>query len=244
MIFYKYNALGNDFIFFEGKCIFDTKQIALMCRENEIGADGVVFISPSSKFDSKFEIYNKDGNKALICGNALRALAYHLKNIKNINKDYFMIESDKEKYEIGQEEKEYYVKFKHPEIISISSSGAIVKAPNLHMIKLVEKIDIARLYELGLSFKDYMNTHEIMKVNSNTYAFISFEKGVGLTDSCISGAISAFEFLNKLNLTCEKMTFKTIGGDINLASSKDYIKASGSVKLVYKGEIYEDYFCS
>ena len=71
------------------------------------------------------------------------------------------------------------------------------------MIKLVDKIDIARLYEVGLSFKDYLNTHEIMKVNNNTFAFISFEKGVGLTDSCISGAISAYEFLNKINFGCK-----------------------------------------
>ena len=99
MIFYKYNALGNDFIFFEDKCILDSKQISLICRENEIGADGVVFISPSSKYDAKFEIYNKDGNRALVCGNALRALAYHLINIKKIKKDNFIIESGKEKYE-------------------------------------------------------------------------------------------------------------------------------------------------
>lgn len=244
MIFYKYNALGNDFIFFEDKCILDSKQISLICRENEIGADGVVFISPSSKYDAKFEIYNKDGNRALVCGNALRALAYHLINIKKIKKDNFIIESGKEKYEIGKLNNEYYVKFKHPEIISISNSGAIIKAPNLHMIKLVDKIDIARLYEVGLSFKDYLNTHEIMKVNNNTFAFISFEKGVGLTDSCISGAISAYEFLNKINFGCQKMVFRTIGGDINLEGDNNFIKASGIIKLVYKGEIYEDYFCA
>lgn len=112
------------------------------------------------------------------------------------------------------------------------------------MIKLVDKIDIARLYEVGLSFKDYLNTHEIMKVNNNTFAFISFEKGVGLTDSCISGAISAYEFLNKINFGCQKMVFKTIGGDINLEGDNNFIKASGIIKLVYKGEIYEDYFCA
>ena len=83
-----------------------------------------------------------------------------------------------------------------------------------------------------------------MKVNNNTFAFISFEKGVGLTDSCISGAISAYEFLNKINFGCQKMVFKTIGGDINLEGDNNFIKASGIIKLVYKGEIYEDYFCA
>lgn len=243
MIFYKYNALGNDFIFFEGECCLTEKQIALLCRENEVGADGMVFIYPSSNYDSKFEIYNKDGKKAKVCGNALRALAYHLINVKKINKEVFMIEVDNEVIEIGYEDSDkYYVKFKKPEIISLSDKGAIIRSINLHMIKIVEKIDIARLYEIGLSFKDYLNAHEIMKINDNSYAIISFEKGVGLTDSCVSGTISAYAFLDKINLASKHMIFKTIGGNIEIDKIDELIKASGKVKLVYKGEIDEKYF--
>ena len=52
------------------------------------------------------------------------------------------------------------------------------------------------------------------------------------------------KFLNKINFGCQKMVFKTIGGDINLEGDNNFIKASGIIKLVYKGEIYEDYFCA
>ena len=240
MEFYKYNALGNDFIFFETACPFNREELAFLARENEIGADGLVFLTPNQETDCRFEIYNKDGSQAEICGNALRAVGYHLHRVKAIGRDVYTVTLGSRTVQVGLSDDGYYVELEAPTLLSETATGAICKAPNLHLIQLVKRVDIARLYETGSAFKDYMNTHELMKINESTYAFISYEKGVGLTDSCVSGAVSAFEYLNKQGLASLTMTFKTIGGDLKLSRTETgKIRAEGPVRLVYKGEFDE-----
>lgn len=240
MEFYKYNALGNDFVLIESSCQFSRGQLAFLARENEIGADGIVFLTEHKDCDCQFEIYNKDGSQAEICGNALRAVSYHLHHLRALDRQSFTVLVGRTAVQVGLSGDNYYVELEPPTLLSETATGAICKAPNLHLIQLVKRVDIARLYETGSAFKDYMNTHELMKINESTYAFISYEKGVGLTDSCVSGAISAFEFLKKRGLESSELTFKTIGGDLKLGRTKDgKIRAEGPVRLVYKGEFDE-----
>ena len=54
---------------------FDPKQVPDLCdRRYGVGADGVIW-SPTG---GEMHIFNADGSEAEMCGNGLRALAYHL----------------------------------------------------------------------------------------------------------------------------------------------------------------------
>lgn len=240
MQFYKYNALGNNFILIEGEKEINRLDIARICKNSEICADGVIFLTITAEKECNFKFYNKDGSKALVCGNALRTIAYHLNNIKKIGKNKYQVKIEDRRYEVGLDDDGYYALFNHPRLLVSSDNCAFFQAPNYHIIRYVSKLDISRLYEIAYPNRNLFNSHELMKIHDNLFGFISYERGVGLTDSCVSGAICAYSFLNKNQQVNEPIVLRTIGGDLHLSLVDEKIKASGQVKLVYKGETYDE----
>lgn len=81
--FTKMHGLGNDYVVVdESKAgiIPEDKKASVakeLCnRRFSIGADGVIFISPSTKdADIRFRIFNADGSEAEMCGNGIRCFS-------------------------------------------------------------------------------------------------------------------------------------------------------------------------
>lgn len=85
MEFIKAQGLGNDFLIILIEDIYAPcdwgKTTQRLCERNfGAGADGVVFISPSSKGESDFDsrIFNADGGEAEISGNGTRCAAAYI----------------------------------------------------------------------------------------------------------------------------------------------------------------------
>ncbi|MBQ2908436.1 MAG: diaminopimelate epimerase, partial [Clostridia bacterium] len=89
--FYKMQSLGNDYIYFDlvtkrvskkvlKYLVDNASQIAVnICkRKFSLGGDGIVLILPNPNYDATMIIYNSDGSRAKMCGNALRAVGYLL----------------------------------------------------------------------------------------------------------------------------------------------------------------------
>ncbi|MFC2075144.1 diaminopimelate epimerase [Bdellovibrionota bacterium] len=78
--FSKMSGTGNDFIIIDNrqKIVPSEEQVELTklaChRTLSLGADGVIFIEPSSKADFSWAFYNADGSKAEMCGNGARCV--------------------------------------------------------------------------------------------------------------------------------------------------------------------------
>ena len=85
MKFFKFNASGNDFVFFlasnggsKDASKYDFSELAkrLCDRQEGIGADGLVAIfKGNSDNHIIWRFYNLDGSEASMCGNASRAAA-------------------------------------------------------------------------------------------------------------------------------------------------------------------------
>lgn len=79
MQFTKMNGLGNDFIIVYGEQELPTdvseRAIAMCDRFFGIGADGLVYILPSTRADYMMRIINSDGTEAEQCGNAIRCVS-------------------------------------------------------------------------------------------------------------------------------------------------------------------------
>ncbi len=75
----KYSANGNDFVIFNSNIKDDRTELAkeLCHRQDGIGADGLIVIVPSSKYDFEWQFYNSDGSHADMCGNGSRACAHY-----------------------------------------------------------------------------------------------------------------------------------------------------------------------
>lgn len=82
MEFTKMQGAGNDYIYVNAfkEQVKDPVQTAnrVSDRHFGIGADGLVLICPSEKADFFMDIYNADGSRAKMCGNAIRCVAKYV----------------------------------------------------------------------------------------------------------------------------------------------------------------------
>lgn len=104
MKFYKYQALGNDYIIFDlikNKIVFQKynlflsylSQGTLAQRRKSIGADGIIILTPGNKSPYQMMVLNQDGSRAEICGNGLRCLSMYI--YKYLTSDHsIVIETD------------------------------------------------------------------------------------------------------------------------------------------------------
>ena len=98
MRFTKMHGIGNDYIYincFEEK-IEDAGScsVRLSNRHTGIGSDGLVLIKPSEKADFCMEIYNSDGSRAQMCGNAIRCVGKYVYEKGMTEKTELDIETD------------------------------------------------------------------------------------------------------------------------------------------------------
>jgi diaminopimelate epimerase len=96
MKFYKYHALGNDYIVIEPNEVdgeLTEEHIRQICHRNYgVGSDGILF-GPSETNDADFGllIFNPDGSEAEKSGNGLRIFARYLWDMKRVGSDEFSI---------------------------------------------------------------------------------------------------------------------------------------------------------
>ena len=82
MKFTKMQGCGNDYIYFN--CFEETLDdpealsIRLSDRHKGIGGDGIVLIKPSDKADFFMDMYNNDGSRGKMCGNAIRCVGKYV----------------------------------------------------------------------------------------------------------------------------------------------------------------------
>ena len=79
--FWKMNGSGNDFILIDNRKgqIRDEEMGRLVeraCRRREsVGADGVIFVTESEKYDFGWQYLNADGGEVEMCGNGARCVS-------------------------------------------------------------------------------------------------------------------------------------------------------------------------
>ena len=99
MKFTKMHGCGNDYIYVNG---FEERveeagkpELArrLSHRQHGIGADGLIFINPSSAADFEMEMYNADGTRAQMCGNGIRCVGKYVYDKGMADGPYITVES-------------------------------------------------------------------------------------------------------------------------------------------------------
>ncbi len=83
--FKKYHGAGNDFVIIDNRTellSLTSKQIARLCdRHLGIGADGLILLQESEKYDFSMLYYNADGNEGSLCGNGGRCIVSFAKQL-------------------------------------------------------------------------------------------------------------------------------------------------------------------
>ncbi|MDE7312918.1 MAG: diaminopimelate epimerase [Eubacterium sp.] len=97
MKFTKMHGLGNDYIYVDcfQETVADPEKAAkfLSDRHFGVGSDGLVLIKPSKQADFEMAMYNADGSRGEMCGNAIRCVAKYVYDHNMTDKTSISIET-------------------------------------------------------------------------------------------------------------------------------------------------------
>lgn len=262
--FCKMHGTGNDFVVIdciENECEYSLPVLSkyLCDRHYGVGSDGIILIYKSEIADFKMRIFNQDGTEAEMCGNGIRCFAKYVFEKNKIDKTEFLIETlagikkvklnlenekvisvevnmgepviDNIKYMIEIDEKQYLL---YP--ISMGNPHAIC------FVKDVEKFDVEKIGPIIENYKYFpnkTNVEFVQIIDKQNIKVRVWERGVGETNSCGTGACSSSMIAIKEKLTEDEVTVNLKGGKLEIKYDKDegnvYLK--GPAEIVFEGKI-------
>lgn len=265
--FIKAHGLGNDFVMFTQSHDFKiTKKLInyISDRKIGIGCDLVVFIEDSkNKFsDLIVKFFNRDGSEAEICGNALRCIGKYFNKTKKKKSltvetnsglvDIAILDHNKiavdlgrpsltwEKIPLCKEFDTHNMKFEFDYL----KGGFAVNIGNPHVIFFVNEIDKERLELDAMKilkkkyFSQGVNVSAVNIFSREKINILTFERGVGITEACGSGAGASAFASRMLNYCDRKIEVCMKGGNLIVEITKDkHILTIGDAKEVFNGTI-------
>ncbi|MGH7271589.1 MAG: diaminopimelate epimerase, partial [Polyangiaceae bacterium] len=99
MQFFKYEGLGNDFVVVEAsqEAAITPERAASLCdRRFGVGADGVLLILPARTpgADVRMRVLNADGSVPEMCGNGVRCVALHVARARGLSEGTVRVDTD------------------------------------------------------------------------------------------------------------------------------------------------------
>lgn len=186
----------------------------ILChREMGIGADGVLYVTPSTKGDAMMRIFNADGSEALMCGNGLRCFgrylmerqATHQVQVETLKAVYRVschedFATELMGYRILLDNVVYYGPTAETEGFKTATGTQLdfvhLTVSNPHIVAYAdgESILDQTLIPLGMRantdkaiFSEGMNVNLVQVLDPNAIYVRTYERGVGITKSCGTG---------------------------------------------------------
>jgi len=232
-------------------------------RHTGIGFDQLLIVesSESQGIDFRYRIINADGQEVQQCGNGARCFALYVFEKKLTSKRKLNVETLNGVIELiinnassvtvnmGKPEftpskipanfdnqyKKYSINGKQIGVLSMGNPHAVILLDNIENIEIDKT---AKDIQNSGYFPEGVNVG-FMKINSpNDISLRVFERGVGETQACGSGACAAVVFGVENDLLDNKVRVSLPGGDLDI----DYEKGSevfmtGPAEFVFEGSI-------
>jgi diaminopimelate epimerase len=246
--FLKMEGLGNDFVVLEGPRQLQPDQVAAWCdRRRGIGADGVLVVTPLGDERVRMEYWNADGSPAEMCGNGLRCVARLAHDRGWVTGDVFTIVTA-----VGEREArlgtEVTVQVGLPrasgeEPIEIAGLMARpVDVGNPHAVVFVDNPAEVAVDEVGArlgtdpAFPNGANIEFAAVRGQNLIELRVWERGVGETLACGSGAAAAVAVAHRLGRVAATTTVRLPGGDLVVTLDEGGAWLTGAADYVFEGD--------
>ena len=234
------SGTGNDFIVGKYDGEVSEIQIIALVSDAEYEVDGVIFVEPLNNNSVKMHYYNNDGSDSELCVNGVRFVAKFALDNNYLDVERFIVKAPVGDLEVYVDDNIVEVSTPIPtyeeEKINVNSfEGVKSSVGNPHFMIEVEEVDGLDLESL---YSDVVNENIFPEgVNVEIYQIVSrnyikarvFERGVGETDACGSGALCMFNYLNKTDQIDNNSFVMYPGGDLNLRFENDKLYLSGEV---------------
>jgi diaminopimelate epimerase len=241
---------------------------ALCDRRHGVGADGVLVLLPSRTADVRLSIHNADGSVPEMCGNGLRCVAKHLLEEKGGRPASLRVETDAgvltaRGLRKGAELQEVEVdmgpaRLLAPQLPSASTGVPMVAAPvpgtpfhgtavsmgNPHLVLLDAPLEQAAVWgpplEVSRGFSEGTNV-EFLARDREGLKVVVWERGVGLTLACGTGACAALVAATLAGWVEAERYHRVLlpGGPLMVCLSRDFsaVTLRGPASFVFSAEM-------
>lgn len=257
--FHKMHGLGNDFVIIDAREtpveMNAARAHAIADRRTGIGFDQLILLEPSRIADVKMRIFNADGSEVEACGNATRCVALLLERPATIETLAGLLHTIPDEagasVTLGEPAFDW-------ELIPIAmpidtrampvaweelANPAAVNVGNPHVIFFVDDCDAVDLETLGPLiendplFPERINVNVASLVGENHLRLRVWERGVGLTRACGTGACATAVAAIRARHVTSPVRVSLPGGDLTIEWAPGApIRMTGPATYVYRGE--------
>lgn len=248
MDFLKMQGLGNDFVVLVGPRDVTTAEVAAWCdRRRGIGADGVLVATPGEG-TVRMEYWNADGSPAEMCGNGLRCVARLAHDRGWAAGPSFVVETSAgpRPVTVGAKGRvrallgkaadagipPFDVAGFHVEPVSMGNPHAVIVVDDCYATPVDA---VGPLVEGDPAFPDRTNVEFLTVASRDRLALRVWERGVGETLACGSGAAAAVVVANRRGLTEAAVTVDLLGGPLEVEVADDGVWIEGPAEYVFEG---------
>lgn len=237
-------------------------------RHLGIGCDQILMIEPSNKngVDFHYRIFNADGSESMQCGNGLRCIARfierqglsknkELRVATDISEYVLILKADDEvkvnvnkpifnpaaiPFDAEQEDEQYSLTTSKNDF-----KASVLSVGNPHCILQVldvDNVDLAKIgYELSHHprFPKQSNVEFVQVIDHQHIKLRIYERGVGETQACGSGACAAMVACHRLGLVDDTVQMMMPGGNLTISwqGNDNDIWMQGPATFVFEGEM-------
>ena len=257
--FIKMHGLGNDFIVLDARAqslppMTSPLAAALADRHTGIGCDQLILLEPSSSADFRMRIFNADGSEVEACGNATRAVGVlhgTAARIETLGGELQVAPTDGGiAVDMGLPRFEWdqiplaYPMDTHtmPVAWEELDQPTAVNVGNPHVIFFVPDTDALELDRLGPEiehdplFPERVNVNAATIVTRTHIRLRVWERGVGLTRACGTGACATAIGAMRRGLVERSVTVSLPGGDLRIDwTDEGRIRMTGPAVESFRG---------
>ena len=234
------SGTGNDFIVSTYTGPTSEIKIISLVADSDYEVDGVIFVEPLSETSVKMHYFNSDGSSAELCVNGVRCTAKYALDNSLITSNNLSVVAPVGTLNVSINENIVTVDapiptFSNEKYILDDLQCIKSEVGNPHLLVEVLNVDNFNLKELAEKVKttgDFPNgvNIEIYELIENSFIKSRvYERGVGETDACGSGALCLFNYLSKSKKTNNPATVLFPGGGLDLEFKDSLLLLSGTV---------------
>ncbi|MDA9179011.1 diaminopimelate epimerase [Acidimicrobiia bacterium] len=234
------SGTGNDFIVSTYTGPTSEIQIISLVADSDYDVDGVIFVESVNNQTVKMHYFNSDGTTAELCVNGVRCTAKYAYDNDLVTESMITVQAPVGTLIATIEDSIVKVSAPTPTYVDKpiyidELSGIKAEIGNPHLLVEVDEVDsfdlqsFSKKVAMSNTFPDGVNVEIYQIINENFIKTRVFERGVGETDACGSGALCLFNYAYSEKKVLNPTTILFPGGELDLEYKNEEFFLSGTV---------------
>ena len=234
------SGTGNDFIVSTYTGPTSEIQIISLVADSDYDVDGVIFVESINNQTVKMHYFNSDGTTAELCVNGVRCTAKYAYDNDLVTESMITVQAPVGTLIATIEDSIVKVSAPTPTYVDKpiyidELSGIKAEIGNPHLLVEVDEVDsfdlqsFSKKVAMSSTFPDGVNVEIYQIINDNFIKTRVFERGVGETDACGSGALCLFNYAYSEKKVLNPTTIQFPGGELDLEYKNEEFFLSGTV---------------